>query len=99
MGSAAEREGGRVPEMARISLITLCTILAAQTAAGQTMGRCPGNSYSSMSWSDMSREKCLDRAYEMNQGPGPSGHCGHVSYSASSTPQSQGNFCRCYSSC
>jgi hypothetical protein len=50
----------------------------------------------SLSWSGMSKDRCLSRASEVNQG---SGNCGHVSYSASSEPQSQTNFCRCYSSC
>merc|ERR1719191_2618576 len=53
----------------------------------------------SVGWSGMSKDRCLERAYEVNQGPGPSGSCGHVSYSASSGPQQRTDFCQCHGSC
>jgi hypothetical protein len=64
-----------------------------------TSGRCPGSSYMNIAWGGMTKQKCLERAYEVNEGPGPSGRCGHVSYSASAAPQQQSNFCQCHSSC
>lgn len=73
--------------------------VAAAAAADERSGRCPGTGYMNLGWSGMSKYQCLKRAYEVNEGPGPAGRCGHVSYSASSLPQSRTDFCQCHSSC
>jgi hypothetical protein len=49
----------------------------------------------------MSKAKCLERGFEVNSGPGPSGQCGYVSFSNSPGPRSRSDFCQCHpqSSC
>jgi len=68
-------------------------------ADAETKGRCPSKGYMSVGWGGMTKQRCFERAYEVNQGPGPSGNCGHVSYSASAAPQQSNQFCQCHSSC
>lgn len=76
-------------------------VLAASVATlgAEHVGRCKGRGYMNVAWSGMSKEQCLQRAYEVNQGPGPLGKCGHVSYSASPGPQRRTNFCQCHEKC
>eukprot|EP00443_Scrippsiella_acuminata_P009624 CAMPEP_0115256150 /NCGR_PEP_ID=MMETSP0270-20121206/46094_1 /TAXON_ID=71861 /ORGANISM="Scrippsiella trochoidea, Strain CCMP3099" /LENGTH=262 /DNA_ID=CAMNT_0002671787 /DNA_START=80 /DNA_END=868 /DNA_ORIENTATION=+ len=62
------------------------------SASGVQEGLCPGTGYMNLAWSGMSKDKCLERAYQVQQ---DSGSCGHVSYS----PSLSTNFCRCFSSC
>lgn len=83
--------------MSILSVTSFCAVVA--TVMAVKTGRCPHSNYMSVSWGGMSKEACLKRAYEVNQGPGPSGQCGHVSYSASAAPQKSTNFCQCHSSC
>jgi len=55
-------------------------------------GICQGSGYMNIAWGGMSREQCLDRAYQVLK---DTSRCGHVSYSPSLTS----NFCRCFASC
>merc|ERR550525_284254 len=82
-----------------INMSALVVAIGATTVAGGLLGRCPGSSYMNVAFGGMTKEKCLQRAYEVNQGPGPSGPCGHVSYSASAGPQGKTDFCQCHKSC
>lgn len=89
-----------MPSLRMPSLCVLMVLINAVAVAGQKRnGRCGDTGYMNIGWSGMSKAKCLERAYEVNGGAGPSGQCGHVSYSASSGPQGQSNFCRCHGSC
>jgi len=82
-----------------IALLTIGGTSTLASAAEHRTGRCAGTGFMNVGWGGMSKDKCLERAYEVNEGPGPSGRCGHVSYSASSGPQSRGDFCQCHGSC
>jgi len=102
---ASRRLGSMYSSYARpMRLAVLAAIVAGAgatvTAVGaELVGRCSGSGYMNVAWGGMSKERCLQRAYEVNQGSGPMGMCGHVSYSASPGPQEQTNFCQCHRSC
>eukprot|EP00401_Gymnodinium_catenatum_P082711 CAMPEP_0117583968 /NCGR_PEP_ID=MMETSP0784-20121206/67324_1 /TAXON_ID=39447 /ORGANISM="" /LENGTH=137 /DNA_ID=CAMNT_0005384743 /DNA_START=96 /DNA_END=509 /DNA_ORIENTATION=+ len=81
----------------RPALLALCALASTQTIAAEArQGLCPGTNYQNIGWGGMSRSRCIERAAEVER---DSGSCSFVSYSESSTPQSQGNFCRCFRSC
>mmetsp|Transcript_14889 Transcript_14889/g.37458 ORF Transcript_14889/g.37458 Transcript_14889/m.37458 type:complete len:170 (-) Transcript_14889:331-840(-) len=82
-------------KVATLLLLASCSSLVA-AGGGSREGRCSGSGYMSVGWPGMSRDKCIERAAEVHK---DTSQCSFLSYSSSSQPQQQSQFCLCFKDC
>mmetsp|Transcript_14890 Transcript_14890/g.37461 ORF Transcript_14890/g.37461 Transcript_14890/m.37461 type:complete len:302 (-) Transcript_14890:35-940(-) len=94
--AASDNSGSATIVIADSSAATEASSSLVAAGGGSREGRCSGSGYMNVGWSGMSRDKCIERAAEVQK---DTSQCSFLSYSSSSQPQQQSQFCLCFKDC